>query len=101
MKMHAPEDFLNPDNFKTTMDTPELDLKQYKKGLELSNTSSVIGISANGCWFADLISGGHLTSYEVIGYHSSTAALLKGFLAGRAKFIVYRGEGVTRTTIKE
>lgn len=98
----APEEFLKPENFKTSMDTPELDQKQYEKGLKLSNKSDCVGISANGCWFADLIGGGHMSSYEVIGFHSSTAELLRGLLAGTAKFIVYRNtsEGFIRTDIK-
>ena len=62
-----------------------------------------VGISANGCWFADLDAGGHMSSYELVGYHSGSAELLRGLLAGKAKFIVYRqtDDCFTITTIKE
>lgn len=100
------ESFLNPDNFKTETDhLPEKGYaeKQYQLGLRISNESKEVGVSANGTWWARGKNGSQTTSYEGIGYHSCTADLLRGLLAGEAKFIVYRwtDEGIKEYCIKE
>lgn len=100
------ESFLNPDNFKTDTDhLPEKGYaeQQFQKGLRISNESKEVGVGAGGTWWAAGKDGSHTTSYEGIGYHSCTADLLRGLLAGSAKFIVYRWteNGITETCIKE
>lgn len=101
-----PEAFLDPNNFKTGYDTlppREYAQQQYEKGLKISNESTEVGISANGTWYACGIDGSYTSSYEGCGYHACTADLLRGFLSGTAKFVVYRyvNGNVTSTTIKE
>lgn len=101
-----PEIFLNPDNFKTSMDhLPPTGYaeEQFQKGLKVSNESIAVGISINGTWWAEYKDGSYLSSYEGIGYHSCTCELLRGLLAGTAKFIVMRfnDKGLTETCIKE
>ncbi|MFA6270655.1 MAG: hypothetical protein WC657_05630 [Candidatus Paceibacterota bacterium] len=100
------ESFLDPDKFKTDTDSyPEAGYadQQFQKGLKISNESLEVGVSAYGTWWAHGKDGSHTTSYEGIGYHSCTADLLRGFLAGTAKFIIYRltDDGITETCIKE
>lgn len=84
------EAFQNPENFKTENDTPALDAEQYKKGLETGQNAQHISIAVNGVWGAKMNDGGHVASYERIGYHASTAALLRGFLASGVKIKVHR-----------
>jgi hypothetical protein len=100
------EAFLSPENFRTDWDhLPEKGYaeEQYQKGLKISNESKEVGVSVNGTWWAAGKDGSHTISYEGIGYHSCTADLLRGLLAGSAKFIVYRWteNGITETCIKE
>lgn len=102
-----PEAFLNPENFRTGYDSlppAEYAEEQYQKGLKLSNESTEVGISASGTWYACGIDGSYTSSYEGCGFHACTADLLRGLLAGTAKFIVYRyadGGKIISTTIKE
>ena len=100
------ESFLDPDLFVSEydhMDRGGYAEEQYRKGLEISNSSESVGISANGTWWARGKDGSLTTSYEGIGYHLHTSALLRGLLAGTAKFIVYRFDstGISSTCIKE
>jgi hypothetical protein len=89
----APEAYLKPEDFTTGFDTDALAKKQYEKGLKVSNESVEVGISANGCWYAVGHDGSLTTSYEGVGFHTNTADLLRGLLAGTAKFHVYRNYG--------
>lgn len=101
-----PEGFLVPDNFRTEYDNipDNIDSRygelQYQKGLDTSNASHTVGITASGTWFAEGKSGSLTTSSEGIGFHSCTADLLRGLLVGSARFVVYR-HGKASVTIKE
>lgn len=95
-------DFLKPENFITSFDATHVDIckDQYLKGLQYSQESSTIGISASGVWWAEGKDESFTDSFEVIGYHTGTADLLRGFLAGPAKLIIYRlSNGKVESTI--
>jgi hypothetical protein len=99
----SPESYLNPDLFKTGWDTPELDKQQYAEGLKQAEGLQYLTIGYNGCWGGFTKNCGSLTSYERIGYHASTAALLKGFLDSGIPIFVYRwehGQPITQVKIK-
>jgi hypothetical protein len=85
-----PRTFLHPRMFITGFDTPESDNEQYEKGLEIGRESEYVGIAKNGTWYSKPLRGGVCTSYEGIGYHRSTAALLKGFLDSGTEVYVSR-----------
>ncbi len=101
------EAFLNPHNFATGFDnTPDnvakdAAMKQYFNGRFVADAHpgiTEIFISANGTWGA-CGEGTTVTTYEGIGYHSNTAALLLGFLDSGLPVIVYRRDG-SRKRIK-
>ncbi|WP_340376631.1 hypothetical protein U5640_16935 [Streptomyces sp. SS7] len=110
-----PEDFLNPENFATEFDgrVPGYAEEQYRKGLETSHEYDRVVIRANGTWAAEcgpyypeanIYMGNAAYSYEGIGYHGETAALLRGFLDGPAPVDVERRQAdysVITTRIKE
>lgn len=97
--------YLNPDNFVDEVWDARSgrNAAQYSEGLSVGEDAEEITIAVNSVWGAKMLDGGVLTSYEGIGYHSCTAALLRGFLASPARVVVYRctPNGVTRTVIKE
>lgn len=104
-----PQEFLHPERFATTWPAdmnPEFLAEKRREGLEISRGAERVYISAHGTWGADGVAGkGRVwtTSYEGIGFHAGTSALLEGFLAGPAPVDVIRivdGEAVT-TRIKE
>lgn len=102
-------DYLNPDNFVTASDKfPEniarnLAQQQFETGKKYGDDAKEVHISVRSVWSASLKNGGHVSSYEGIGYHAGTADLLRGFLASSAKVIVHRrcDDGLTETVIKE
>lgn len=102
------EAFLHPENFDTQFDAfggEDGAILQYETGLRYANEYEEVGISANGTWYAEQkiigkYKGGLMTSYEGIGYHANTAALLRGLLAGKARFVVRRYDA-DPVTIKE
>ena len=78
-------------NFTTPFDdNDDYASGQYAKGLQIGRDSRRVGISANGTWFAVGKDNTVTSSHEGIGYHRSTANLLKGFLDSGCEFIVYR-----------
>ena len=95
-------DFLHPELFATDWDTPKLDAEQYEKGLEQGRKSRTVGVGVYGTWWANGKDGSVTTSYEGIGYHASTAALLRGFLDSGCKVVIIRwgDEGMVQTVIK-
>lgn len=96
----TPDMFLNPDNFKTLSDTwPQnvsYQTEQYQKGLAIGYESEYITISVSNVWGCQFkVSpahpyGGSCSSYETIGYHAGTAALLRGMLDSGCPIKVYR-----------
>ncbi|MFF8629712.1 hypothetical protein [Streptomyces werraensis] len=108
-----PEAFLKPEDFATESDSinPLYAAEQYQKGRKLSEEYGRIIIRANGTWAAEdgpIGPGNARTigaySYEGIGYHAHTAALLRGFLDGPAPIDVERRQedySVKTTRIKE
>ncbi|WP_328377067.1 hypothetical protein OHB13_11995 [Streptomyces sp. NBC_00440] len=109
-----PEEFLKPENFATEFDARNADAaeRQYRYGLKLSTDYGRIIIRANSTWAAEDGPVDPITrartlgsySYEGIGYHAHTAALLRGFLDGPAPVDVERRQGdysVKTTRIKE
>ena len=101
------QSFKHPELFRTDYDNlPVNELyakKQYAHGRKVSEESECICISVFDTWSANLKSGASLTAYEKLGFHANTSDLLRGFLDGPAKVIVFRleGDGITRTVIKE
>lgn len=100
------EKFLNPDNFITGFDSLTENIgfqqQQYDKGKSIGNLANEIHISISNTWSSVEPDGG-ITSYERIGVHACTAALLKGFLDSSAKVVVHRviDGKVEKQTIKE
>jgi hypothetical protein len=98
------ETYKHPECFWTGFDyNPVYDREQYQHGLDIGRTYAEIVIGANGVWSAQ---GGprHCLSSEGIGYHSHTAALLRGFLDSPARVVVcrsYPNMPVQRIVIKE
>lgn len=104
-----PEAFLDPESFRTGWGAEEdaaYCAKQYAAALDASKRAYETGgetyVQANGTWGA---SGPRwcITTYEGIGYHAGTAAVLRGLLDGPGAFYVYRrgAEGtVTKTLVK-
>ncbi|TXH43898.1 MAG: hypothetical protein E6Q97_33540 [Desulfurellales bacterium] len=95
--------YLTPDVFKTAFDCAS---EQEAKGLQIATEFDEINIAVNSVWSASMrrpSSSSYLQSYEAIGYHANTAALLRGFLAGTARVIVhrYRDGQLDRVVIKE
>lgn len=101
------EAFKNPANFKTEYpieNDMEYNKKQFQTGLDYSNQSHSVTISGNSVWSCSLKNGGMVSSYEGIGYHACTAALLAGFLAGTAELRIERYDDdfhMTTTIIKK
>lgn len=89
-----PDMFLTPENFYTPFDIPgfitEYDRKQYEKGMKYGLESNYITISVSNVWECSLKNGGSVSSYETIGYHSGTHALLRGFIDSGCSIKVYR-----------
>jgi hypothetical protein len=84
------EAYKDPNNFPTGYDTADGATKKYAEGLEIGRRSSEVYISVTGAWGAEGKDGSRTTSYEVIGYHANTAALLRGFIDSGVKIVVYR-----------
>ncbi|MGW5773140.1 hypothetical protein ACWEVY_28810 [Streptomyces longwoodensis] len=90
---------------------PDYAEEQYATGLRISQEYGRVIIRANGTWAAEDGPSGPGNSrtigsysYEGIGYHAHTAALLRGFLDGPAPIDVERRQedySVTTTRIKE
>lgn len=90
----TPDMFLTPENFYTPFDIPgittEYERQQYAKGIKYGLESSYITISVSNVWGCALKNGGIVSSYETIGYHSGTHALLRGFIDTGCPIKVYR-----------
>lgn len=77
--------FMNPDLFRKPTDGDIADEsthahQQYLKALEIARKAEYITIGITDTWGAKMMDGGTMASYEKIGYHRNTYALLKGFL---------------------
>jgi len=102
-----PEAFLDPSRFVSGFDRKETGTDQYLTGLETGLDWRIIQINYRGVWGASDRrdgSGGSLTSYEGIGYHANTSALLQGFLDSPAMVTVgrwFKDQPITSTVIKE
>lgn len=99
--------YLSPEMFRTSFDAWHVNAgtnksKQYLDGLKTGQDSIEIHIAINSVWSARLKNGGHLSSYEGIGYHACTADLLRGFLDSGCKIVVHRDnhDGYRSTVIK-
>ncbi len=89
-----PEAFLNPALFVTGWDSLPANIASAPaaraRGLKLkADGCNSIHITAGGVWGAKGPNF-YIESYEGIGYHANTAALLEGFLASGLPIIVYR-----------
>lgn len=73
--------------------------EQYAAGLKTGREAREIHLSIKGVWSARMKNGSSIQSYEGIGYHASTASLLRGFLDSGAPIIVHRADG-SATRIK-
>jgi len=88
----SPQEYLNPDKFITALEeetNEETNNAQYKKGLYHSNNYYTVGVAFDGSWFA-VCKGASVVTGECIGRSPCTAALLRGLLAGKARFVVNR-----------
>jgi hypothetical protein len=89
-----PGAYLVPENFRTLWDdrNPARAAEQYNKGLKIGREAIAFGghvsIACNGTWGA--AAAGSISSYEGIGYHGETAALLRGFIDSGCTIVVYR-----------
>ena len=97
--------YLDPDQFKSSFDNDDLSARRYAEGLETSQefADGEVTISVRSVWGANKVGDNSrctVFSYEGIGYHTGTAALLRGFLDGPAPVVVFRKDG-SRTVIKE
>lgn len=92
------EAYLNPDNFITDWDKihegKDYPKKQYQHGLEIARNAVEVGIAQNGTWYARTKEGGHITSYEGIGYHACTAPLWRGLLTAENVYVYRNGKKV-------
>jgi len=89
--------FRYPRMFQADHDTELGNQKQYERGLEVGRESEYVTICKDGTWSARSLEGVITTSYERIGYHSGTAALLQGFLDSGVEMYVDRYDhGSTR-----
>jgi len=84
------EAYLHPSMFTSPFDTVESDEEQYNYGLALGRKAKEVFITNRGTWGAEMLNGGQVTAPEGIGYHRSTAALLRGFLDSDCTIHVYR-----------
>jgi len=104
------EAYLEPSNFQTEHDCTApgsrpaaYAVEQYQKGLRISKEAKRVTIGVDSVWGCLRRDGGMTRSYEGIGYHAGTCALLTGFLQGPAELVVYRWgpTGITEHIIKE
>jgi len=99
------EDYLNPDNFRTSFDklhSPAREAEKHQEGYNLGKSAVEVHIGVNSVWGAKLRNGGSASSYEGIGYHALTHALLRGILDSKCKLVVHRWskeKGFTETVI--
>lgn len=99
----TPEMFLNAENLKSEMDgwsKPEYAQQQYEKGLETGKQANYVSVAVNNVWSAGMKSGGHLSSYEKLGYHGRTWNFWQGVLDSGCKIVVYRENIKGPTVIK-
>jgi hypothetical protein len=103
MSNYTADDFRNADNFRTGYDTDAGSKDAYAKGRRIGMQSKSVTIALNDTWSADGKTGGILTSYQRLGYHADTAALLRGLLDSGVMLAVYRdtGRAIVRHNIRE
>jgi hypothetical protein len=65
-------------------------IEQYNKGLEIGHSATEVHISIRNVWSARMKNGGIMQSYETLGYHSGTAALMRGFIDSGVTIVVWR-----------
>jgi len=86
-------DFLDAPSFGTDFDVDEDRSEQrYQDELKRCEGYTAFHIGINGTWSAKCKDGGHVSSYEGIGYHAYTADLLQAVLDSDCAFIVHRLE---------
>lgn len=95
--MRTPEDYKNPDNFKTNWpNETHLQKQKYDEGLALSREAYAHGgavhIAESGVWSARWPNT-TIQSYEKIGYHAGTCYFLRGLLDGPAPVWVFPAQG--------
>jgi len=90
METFTAEDFLHPANFITALDTMPVANSTDVGGLASSMLDVTIAI--NDVWSGVQKDGGHVSSYERIGYHANTAARWNNFLESTATITIYRLE---------
>lgn len=73
-----------------TATATDYNAEQHAKGLDIGSKAEHVTIAVNGVWGAKMKDGSHIHSYEKIGYHAGTAALMDGFKASGVEIIDYR-----------
>lgn len=83
-------DFTDPSKFQMTQlrTTTQGAEKQRAKGIEMAKDYTV-HIAVNDTWSANRRNES-ISSYEKIGYHADTAALLQGFIDSGCTFFIHR-----------
>ncbi len=100
------DSFLDPELFRTgsRLDTvPNVrETAKYRQTLADCTQWREIHIATNNVWSAHNVDNGHTQSYEKLGYHANTAALLAAFLDSGIPVYVHRdtGKEVTKTRIR-
>lgn len=74
--------------------------KEFQRGLAESTRCKRVFVTAGGVWGSEPLTGGHVQSYEGIGYHAGSADFWRGVLAGPAEVGVYRRHSENYTVIK-
>jgi len=87
---------MNASTLATPFDTPAGSAAQYAKGLEIGRAALAVHIAVNGTWSADMRTDRpserrSISSYEKLGYHADTAALLRGFVESGCQIVDHRG----------
>jgi len=90
----APEEYLNWQQFGSWSE------EQYQKGLRIGRESTRVSLSVKGVWGSNGKDGSSCSSYEGIGYHAGTGALMKGFIDSGVPIVVYRWSNLDGTWIQ-
>lgn len=89
-----PEDFLRPLQTLVTpwpLDSTNTAKKlNFLRGLETGKQAKHVFVATNNVWSASMKDGGHLSSYEKLGYHAGTAYFFFGLLKSGCPITVYR-----------
>lgn len=100
----TPEMFLRPiDHLKTGFPLDGDRAKQvenFKRGFLTGRRAEHVFVAVNNVWSAKTKDGGHLQSYEKLGYHAGTAWFFLGVLKSGCPVTIYRRDKKEGVRIK-